>query len=118
MIRSAIRTAAEAARKVTRDVLYAALNGQHGADLRSGRLVLASQVLEANGYDQDFTRRYSSPFGRVLAKTWRALTGSSPIKVWVKRDTRWLKVMAYPAGTGTGTDAIAHALATYPRTAA
>lgn len=110
-----IRRTIAAALTTSRPLNYATLSGQVFADLATGRLIRVSTHLHRLGLDDDFIRRYGSPYGRHVAKHHRTRTGHEPLRCWIRNDAgHWIHVFVYsPADF-----ALAAAVTSYKRTAA
>ncbi|HEX5569714.1 MAG TPA: hypothetical protein VFY14_22805 [Streptomyces sp.] len=108
-IRRTITTAAT----VSIHLKYAALSGQVLANLIAGRVIRVSTHLQRLGFDEEFIRRYGSPFGRHTAKHYRTRTGREPLRCWIRNDAgRYIHVFVYdPADF-----ALAAAVSSYKRT--
>lgn len=84
--------------------------------VNTGQLTAAGYLTEQLRTDADFTRRYSSPFGRAAAAVYRQQYGTDPAKTGLDvRGKRLVRVFAYGA---EDTDVLEKAAADYARTAA
>lgn len=73
----------------------------------------AAYLADTLGADPDFTRRYSSPFGKAAAKVYREQYGTDPELAGMDlRGRRLVRVNTYPR------DVLEKAAGTYKRTAA
>jgi hypothetical protein len=93
---------------------YAALSGKVLADLQAGRVIRVSTHLERLGIDPEWIHRYGSPYGRHVARHYRARTGREPLSCWVRNEAgRFIHVFVYHPGDF----ALAAAITTYQRAA-
>jgi len=91
-----IRRSIAAALAVSAHLKYATLSGQVLADLTAGRVIRVSTHLERLGADAEWIRRYGSPFGRHVARHYRARTGREPLRCWVRNEQgRFIHVFVY-----------------------
>jgi hypothetical protein len=80
--------------------------------VNTGQHTAADYLTTVLGADPDFTRRYSSPFGKAAAKAYREQYGQDPAKTGLDvRGHRLVTVYAYTVET------LQKATVAYPRTA-
>jgi hypothetical protein len=81
------------------------------AAYRNRAVLTAADYLAALGADSEFRRRFSSSFGRVAAKVYRAEYGTEPARIgWAVAHGRLTPVFAYTAAV------LEKAAVTYVRT--
>jgi len=80
-----------------------------------GRITTAQYLAQFLGADEAFIASYASPFGRAVAKVYRATFGTEPVKSGLaRRGHRLIPCFAYGASE---LDVLAKAARTYRRTA-
>lgn len=68
------------------------------ARVNTGRITAAEYLTGVLGADEEFVRRYASPFGRHVAQAYRAAFGMEPAKAGLaRRGTRLVPCFAYTA---------------------